>query len=1210
MSLTPATGSFLRRRRGTGATGQSAQTAGGGTTSEDSNPYFECNICHINRSAQHRSDEFPNSCVYCMGDDMEVNAWDDDAVQVCLGCLLELPYSEFRSSDEDNGSPWCRVCRRPGGDDADDDAASLPPSRSSDHVFSQSSSGNWPSSQGRRGPQPGVPYGPRPNSIPVAADLGDGVLSTFLARGDPGWEGNLDGPALWDEEQELLRKTEARLDAETVMEVCSRCSHRWFGLDIVHGVCRACRNADGDKKQDEPYLYSADNNLSLGYVPENLPPATQCEEQCIARIHVFIDVRLVRGQQYRYSRHCVSFLRDTATLFDELPRLPREMEMILLRPKSASNDPHTIRAFKKEMYIRRSVVQAWLEYLVRHHPGYRDLLINYERMMELPVDGDVSDQVTILEVAEGEMGTAAGRAAADEDEDEDEDDGSFEVAAAPEIMAVEADMQRLEGQLGGHTSSHPERPPIRALRREGAEAPARNVMELPGIRRTPLSDLNRSVALISLAMPTLMPQGLGEFVTPRVRECSWKQWVKHAMLWEDGRFARHSRFPFVAFNTIMRASVNQKASFFVKRNAGRLGDIETVDDLKNMMDSDSPEAAAVLNSIVRSADTLKGTRPFWNQMRNELQAMCHALKCPAIFLTFSAADLHWESLQRLMPNYDEWKAADDAGKMRISRKNLRENPHIAAHHFYHRFKIFFEEYLVPKLKITAHWVRFEWQGRGSTHTHGVYWVDGAPKAPLDSFLEEAQKQEFAEFWGVHVHAWNPEPGRQMPPQEDNPLKYKMGSDSSFLMLSRVLNRVQRHTCSDAYCLRRYKLPNGQFSDEKVCRFHFPRAIHPQAVVTRELSASGIKNPPWDTFDGVRNDGSLNNYIRGVSMGWMANTDASPCTSLRAVINYISKYCSKAETKTQPYQEMLKELIPKVSHAQPMVSLVAKMMNRLVSERDWPAMEVAHHLLGLPLVECSHVFVRVDCRKPDGVQRAIIQEDGAVREQKPLHEKYCQREESWSGLTYFRFLTAVNHSVRGRWQYFKDRAKPRILNYFPRYKGMRSSDQFEDFCRVKLTLHHPHTSVDELKVVDGVAFDTFAEAYDRCREVHEGAHLDDDYYGDLLPEPEDEGFEEDPGAEREEARDVDWQVIAAELPGFEADTEDVNLLGNRAVDLEYDWTPHVGLYGELYDRRGAFWKEMRQGVGAGASQPGGDADGPSRDQLNAEQRLLYDTVVGH
>jgi hypothetical protein len=50
----------------------------------------------------------------------------------------------------------------------------------------------------------------------------------------------------------------------------------------------------------------------------------------------------------------------------------------------------------------------------------------------------------------------------------------------------------------------------------------------------------------------------------------------------------------------------------------------------------------VLNAIVRSSDKLKGTR-------NELLAMCFALKCPSI------------SLARAMPNFDYWLTFGNTG---------------------------------------------------------------------------------------------------------------------------------------------------------------------------------------------------------------------------------------------------------------------------------------------------------------------------------------------------------------------------------------------------------------------------------------------------------------------------------------------------------------------------------------------------------------------
>lgn len=120
----------------------------------------------------------------------------------------------------------------------------------------------------------------------------------------------------------------------------------------------------------------------------------------------------------------------------------------------------------------------------------------------------------------------------------------------------------------------------------------------------------------------------------------------------------------------------------------------------------------MLQLVVRSGNVLRGTRAFWNDERHKLQAMCYALGAPRLFLTFSAADLHWESLAKIMPRYDEWLRADDQGKYRIARENLKNQPMIAAYHFVRRIKLFIQKYMQPKFEFTTYRFRFEW-GRGS-----------------------------------------------------------------------------------------------------------------------------------------------------------------------------------------------------------------------------------------------------------------------------------------------------------------------------------------------------------------------------------------------------------------------------------------------------------------------------------------------------------------
>jgi hypothetical protein len=61
---------------------------------------------------------------------------------------------------------------------------------------------------------------------------------------------------------------------------------------------------------------------------------------------------------------------------------------------------------------------------------------------------------------------------------------------------------------------------------------------------TPLVDFNASEPLLSLAFPTLFR------VTPRLRHVPYRDYIRHLMKHESGRFARHPWFRFAAFNTI------------------------------------------------------------------------------------------------------------------------------------------------------------------------------------------------------------------------------------------------------------------------------------------------------------------------------------------------------------------------------------------------------------------------------------------------------------------------------------------------------------------------------------------------------------------------------------------------------------------------------------------------------------------------------------
>ena len=99
---------------------------------------------------------------------------------------------------------------------------------------------------------------------------------------------------------------------------------------------------------------------------------------------------------------------------------------------------------------------------------------------------------------------------------------------------------------------------------------------------------------------------------------------------------------------------------------------------------------------------------------------------------------------------------------------------------------------------------------------------------------------------------------------------------------------------------------------------------------------------------------------------------------------------------------------------------------------------------------------------------------------------------------------------------------RVINYFPRYSGNPTSDQYEDYCRVRLMLHHPFGCPTDLLSFDGHHYDSYATAFYAYVRLY--THLDD-YYTDVIPD--------DPDAVESEYEESDCGKCNGPLADFEA-----------------------------------------------------------------------------
>ncbi|EED14664.1 conserved hypothetical protein [Talaromyces stipitatus ATCC 10500] len=881
------------------------------------------------------------------------------------------------------------------------------------------------------------------------------------------------------------------------LEFCQRCCERWFNLRLnSQGICDRCIRVD---KSKDIHLFSAANNLHIGQMPD-LPELSQTEEMLIARVHVSV----------QYSGHVVNFLRDTARVYDTLPLIPQNLEVILLCPANTDADPRLQRQFINDFRVRRECITKWLAFLRSNHPGYRDITISQQAIDFLPRDSSVANDIF-----------------------------------SQSIDPVEIDLKDVSDEV-----------------------------EIPEHCAVP--DLIAQEDEITAIREQLQPQ--------------FNEYVKHLMRFDDYRFARHPRLRYVVFNTMMRQQANTKAGFFVKqRTAG--GQEITAEQLRAAFEEDTPEGDALINSISRRSGTLRGTRPFWTNKHQQLKAMVHNLGPAHLFLTLSAADLHWDDLMKLMPRYQEWQQGTSSERIKISRENLRENPHIVANWFHIRFAAFRKELLDKKFKVKDYWYRYEWQGRGSVHVHSLYWLEDAPKSEIAQ-LSEPFRQAFTDFWSARISALNPQPGVMVNVgNERSPLQLAFADQRNTVQyLSQISNSVQRHTRSNSYCLRKEK-----GSNQVSCRFHFPHSIRNDAAV--EIAPGHH----FYCFYPVRNDPMMNSWNRCILMAWLANIDIAPCTGTEALLEYIAKYATKAEKKTESYSDLMKSFLPRLNEKNPFLSAVSKMMNHLIGERDWSAQEVLHLLLDLPLQASSRITITMDCR-PETEQPANFAntEDADDRETlrrslSPL-DKYKKRPSIFDHVTYFTFLRTYDFgSVKN--MYERSTAEKRVINYFPIYD---SEKQPGDYARVKLMLHHPFRVMQDLLTIDNNSFGSYAEAYEYCKSA---CSHENDFYGEKLIQPD--PTHEDSDDETDNEIPGSWEALARQLPHRDDATrlEDPDLLGDRTIDREMDWSSHIGSHSYIHTD---FWATMKEEF----PHPPTVRSSASPEDLEVQQRHLYDLVINH
>src|SRR3954469_20790644 len=262
-----------------------------------------------------------------------------------------------------------------------------------------------------------------------------------------------------------------------------------------------------------------------------------------------------------------------------------------------------------------------------------------------------------------------------------------------------------------------------------------------------------------------------------------------------------------------------------------------------------------------------------------------------LFFTFSAADLHWPELHKLMP-VDEISSEEiNSGRQR--QQNIISNPHLATWLFNKRFETFLKDVLIPQWDLEDYWYRFEWQHRRSVHVHGIGKKRNAPIINWNQMKDnENAMNDAIKYIDSIVTTINPQMNAPIP--EHHPCQKGPDEiDDSSQDYVELINKLQRHTrCSTSYCIR---TKGGQ----QACRFEYPKDINDHTAICKDHYGQ----PDLIT---KRNDHYINPHNCLQLQEWHANVNLKPILSIHAALQYISKYASKSELRSLAFSDIFNQ----------------------------------------------------------------------------------------------------------------------------------------------------------------------------------------------------------------------------------------------------------------------------------------------------------------
>ena len=575
------------------------------------------------------------------------------------------------------------------------------------------------------------------------------------------------------------------------------------------------------------------NGLALAKMPSELKDLTSLEVRLISKRIPFMKIfALPAGRQNGIRGAVVNVPTKLSKISSLLPRVPTDAHMISLKLKRRI----AYSSYYMYEYIRPTRVVEAFRKLKEIHPSYHDTTFNVDWESEwADNDEEVWSTLTCkanvkpnqsnrtgsltenaMDVSDGYNSSLTSMSETISDKNRTEntieamDVGDGNNSVLPSTNAAQAidmccennstnqevDVTEQENQAAFDEAVKLRGMPLDFMLQEEDLNSVFSIAPGEGQRPQPILDDDQFEIT---AFPNLFPTGIGCFKSLHQVNLTPSKYFNQRILNGDGRFARDLDYLFSAQYAVEKKQVFDQVSIVLRQTKG------ATNSLGNTLNAGSLRNAEQVQSLIRDdyayrgLSQVRGSPPYWAGVQHDLMAMLRQLGKPAWFLTLSAADMQWaEVIQSIGIQYGENFSVQDIRNMSYTDKCkwLRSNPVTTARMFSYRLDQFFTHFLLkchPLGEISDHFVRIEFQARGSPHAHMLLWVKDAPEIGKNS------DEEVIRFIDLHTTC-------------------KVPND---LVLQELVMKLQIHSHS-ASCRR-----NG------VCRFNFPLPPSKQTIIAKE-----------------------------------------------------------------------------------------------------------------------------------------------------------------------------------------------------------------------------------------------------------------------------------------------------------------------------------------------------------------------------------------